>query len=575
MGIPTYFRSILKENINIVECANKNKESIDALFFDFNALIYTVFAKYEFTGELELIENIIREVEYIVKHVVKPSHTLYIAIDGTAPRAKMVQQRSRRYKSVMLDKILKEKGKITRWNPSNNICPGTRFMKLFHDKLLESMNRFKGVQKIYYDGCYRPGEGEHKILPHLRQMKMENPEMKVVIFSPDNDILSLSMLSGKKHVKILRYMDIYCLDILKKKDKSLEKYESKIHEAPMIYIDMDNFWNNFSKTMSGSNPENTLLDYNFLLSMVGNDFVPSLPFMKIRSGGLEFLLKMYNDIKKEKKDMYLILVHPSQKSFSIHLDFFKEIIRRLSIREDTEMKKIYQMFQTDIKETPLRDYENKKEYEIHEAKCSHLYLFDKENPFYEEYKQDFEKINYNLPKSDWKFQFYQHFCSFDKQNYNQQRTKLVHNYLESLQFTLKYYNQSCPSWTWHYRYRVPPLFSDVYSVLEKQHFDMNRISFPLGKPFTPIEQLFLILPIDSFHLLPSKCYSILTKYKKYYPLECRVDAAIGLKFIYSEAILPEFDCFLNFLSDIRQMEVKLTNIERDRFKNINQVYKFT
>ena len=192
MGIPTYFRSILKENTGIVDCANNSKESVDCLYMDFNALIYNVFAKKTFNGEIDLIENVIEELKVICNQVIRPKDLIYIAVDGTAPRAKMVQQRSRRYKSVMMEKKLQEMGKHSSWNPSNNICPGTKFMALFNKMMLESIgkNEFR-TKTVYFDGSFRPGEGEHKILPHLRKMASEAPHKKVVVFSPDNDILSL------------------------------------------------------------------------------------------------------------------------------------------------------------------------------------------------------------------------------------------------------------------------------------------------------------------------------------------------------------------------------------------------
>ena len=60
----------------------------------------------------------------------------------------------------------------------------------------------------------------------------------------------------------------------------------------------------------------------------------------------------------------------------------------------------------------------------------------------------------------------------------------------------------------------------------------------------------------------------------YFPTEFRIDAAIGLKYIYSEAILPEFECFLNLLADIRQQEKQLTPVEKKRFQNVSKIYKF-
>lgn len=65
-----------------------------------------------------------------------------------------------------------------------------------------------------------------------------------------------------------------------------------------------------------------LNDYNFLLFMVGNDFVPSLPFLKIRSGGLDLLIKIYNQVRPQIQD-YLIDYDPmTQKIPKIHKEFF-------------------------------------------------------------------------------------------------------------------------------------------------------------------------------------------------------------------------------------------------------------
>ena len=130
---------------------------------------------------------------------------------------------------------------------------------------------------------------------------------------------------------------------------------------------------------------------------------------------------------------------------------------------------------------------------------------------------------------------------------------MVKNYLSSLIFTLYYYNESCPSYSWYYEYRVPPLFSDIYTILDKHHFDINTIQFSKGEPFTPFQQLCLILPRQSRNILPKEYQFIFNEYENYYPETFKIDAFMGLKYIYSEAILPESNC-VEMLKKIQDIE---------------------
>ena len=112
-----------------------------------------------------MINNIIDKIK-VICNLVKPKKALYIAVDGTAPRSKIVQQRSRRYKSLQIDEYkaeLKKKFNIktskNNFNPSNNACPGTKFMLDLDKKILEkSKSDFFGVPKVIYDNFLRPGE---------------------------------------------------------------------------------------------------------------------------------------------------------------------------------------------------------------------------------------------------------------------------------------------------------------------------------------------------------------------------------------------------------------------------------
>lgn len=82
------------------------------------------------------------EEHQVLFRIIKPEKVFFMAVDGVAPRAKMNQQRGRRFRSAKEaeDNIRKaiEKGQILpkeeRFD-SNCITPGTPFMVRLHEQL--------------------------------------------------------------------------------------------------------------------------------------------------------------------------------------------------------------------------------------------------------------------------------------------------------------------------------------------------------------------------------------------------------------------------------------------------------
>ncbi|GAB1226697.1 hypothetical protein ENUP19_0302G0008 [Entamoeba nuttalli] len=116
MGVPSFFRW-LKQRFPkiIVDCKPSSQEKYgdlnepnasgveyDNFYIDMNGLIHPCFHPQDRQSP-EKIEDMMvlltRYLDYIID-IVRPRKLLYLAVDGVAPRAKMNQQRSRRFKSA-------------------------------------------------------------------------------------------------------------------------------------------------------------------------------------------------------------------------------------------------------------------------------------------------------------------------------------------------------------------------------------------------------------------------------------------------------------------------------------------
>eukprot|EP01090_Pellita_catalonica_P013737 TRINITY_DN3328_c0_g2_i1.p1 TRINITY_DN3328_c0_g2~~TRINITY_DN3328_c0_g2_i1.p1 ORF type:complete len:314 (-),score=34.81 TRINITY_DN3328_c0_g2_i1:486-1295(-) len=152
-----------------------------------------------------------------------------MAIDGVAPRAKMNQQRSRRFKSISEAQDAKEQKarareellKLGKELPeeksshfdSNVITPGTHFMKRVADGLrwyvserLNSDAGWKDVKIILSDATV-PGEGEHKIMEYIRLHRAQSdyePNVTHCIYGADADLIMLAIATHEPHFYILR-----------------------------------------------------------------------------------------------------------------------------------------------------------------------------------------------------------------------------------------------------------------------------------------------------------------------------------------------------------------------------------
>ena len=605
MGVPSLFISLVrnKSYAGILSAIEPGKTICDYLLLDFNALVYDAYARVsramkgqkmnKTTTEGHIITELIEHLRHLISEVVQPKKCTYFAVDGPAPRAKMIQQRSRRYRgyqskmyvNALKDRLGLEKDEI--WDASANIAPGTVFMQKMTEEL-EKVMKEKGFSKhnekmeVILSSSNVPGEAEHKIMPILRNLMKNSKTADDVIYvdSKDADLIVLTTMTHKNNVHIIRR-------VAGENDKDIKSaYEGK----EFIQFNIDalraGWQDDLKKSSSGDvNAIRMLNDYNFLTFIVGNDFVPALSYMRVKRDGLKVLKTIYNEVKT-RHTHYLVDYDPMDPSAMPRLNhaFLKDVFVELAKREDKGMKEEYRMVKRlmggykDQRRTEKED--GLSPYDLEMSRYEHLEVCSSDHPLYGDYQEEFRKIDYDGPKEVWREKFYEYYLGVTKENleeYNAKRVELAMNYLEALVFNLRYYFKGEPSWTWHYRFRTAPLPSDVVYVLKNVLTDVNTIEFEKGIPFTPFQQLMLILPPQNAELVPEALRPVMSDLElgcvQYYPTGFRMDVTVGIKTIYSEAILPEIETE-HLIDVVKKREEMMTESEKKRNEVKNKVMKF-
>lgn len=534
MGIPSYFSYIVKNHMNIIKRLQKKTMIINNLYMDCNSIIYDAVRNIDFSKLTEsenntIAKNVIQKIEeYIL--LIEPDNTVMIAFDGVAPVAKLEQQRNRRYKSVYQTEISRSifKKQITQspWN-TTAITPGTVFMSELNTTILNHFSNSAalskyGIQNMIVSTSDEPGEGEHKIFSYIRNNE-ENKQGTSVVYGLDADLIMLSI----NHLPVCPNLYLFreTPEFIKTIDSSLEPNETYLLDIPLltniITLDMNN--NETMKCDSESMDEgqhkiiNRVYDYIFLCFFLGNDFMPHFPAINIRTGGVNKMLNAYkatigktNHVLTDGKTIYwkhvrtLVSFLAEQEE-----DFIKEETKLRNKREKVFLPS----------ETPEQKY----------AKFEAI-------PTYE---RELEKY-INPYKDEWQTRYYK--CLLKMEDGDDERKKQISlNYLEGLEWTMKYYTSGCPDWKWCYKHHYPPLLQDLVKYIP--YFDTQFIKPNLrAEPVTQLVQLCYVLPRQSLSFLPQSLYkTLIEEHEEWYPIDSEFVWAYSKYFWESHVDLPEID----------------------------------
>lgn len=474
MGIPSYYKKLADRVKGLISKSYQGKAS--SLFFDFNCLIYHVARRPNSTlppypgleghqeWESMLLQDIVKYITKVWQAVGQPPE-VFLAVDGVVPMAKIKQQRLRRFKSVWLTEEEKKEGlrdNKPSWD-TNCITPGTAFMK----KLTTTLQGLCSKHVHWtVSGADEPGEGEHKIMRKLRSREPSTEPL--LVYGLDADLILLTMLNAQSPAYLLRE-------------------ESAMGEVVLNQFGEEDFTFFSVDVLKQTLPPNVdIVNYIASMSLLGNDFLPHSLTMKIKEDGHDRLLKSLqtHTIIEQKDNLYT--VNP------------EGLLSLLSEWSDEEERRMLQAFK---KKVQMRG-------RVQQTLDSKPLEWLVESPLISKTTEGWKL------EPSWKDVYTKEWLNCEGK---QDMRRLCREYMYGLQWVVDYYTGQRPvNMTWCFPRLLPPLWCHLVEYLQRKEEILQ--THQGVDPILPHEQLAMVLPFESWHLIEDKSLrSLPSRLPQYWP----------------------------------------------------------
>jgi 5'-3' exoribonuclease 1 len=369
---------------------------------------------------------------------------------------------------------------------------------------------------VIFSGHDIPGEGEHKIMQHIRSMKEQphyQPNTRHCIYGQDADLIMLGLVTHEPHFTILR--EIIDFSFGRSSANTLKEVKKFTKESDFQLLHLSVLREYLAMTFC-SDPvvnydlERCLDDFVFLTFLVGNDFLPHMPTLDIGDGAFDLLFTLYTDQRTTWPSDNPYLTHDGEICDPHRLEGFLAAVGAVETdiliqkeKDDAEYVKKKRKWDKRDGRAPSGPTDEELAAREEAAQQDFLTMVEQmlekiklSDPKDKPYVEGWQPIT-QAGEKDFKGRYY-----FEKMKMTpldkQAHWELRKSYMEGLIWCLAYYYKGCISWGWFYPYHYGPMLSDLLDVPRM----FEEIKFEIGTPLTPFQQLMGCLPPASAELVP-------------------------------------------------------------------------
>lgn len=496
MGVPYLFKWI---EDNFSKIFLKKFPKVHSFYIDVNCIFHDIMNKMNeqrVVSKATYFAAVVEYIEVLVKEV-QPEALVYIAVDGVVPAAKMKQQRFRRYKAAQ-------------GTPSDaafqniELSPQMPLMVELEAYLSNNLLLKHSNLQMILSSSAECGEGEHKILAHIRANAASGSN--ICIYGTDGDWLLLTLpLCGPDNT----LSNIYIL---------------KDHFESQYYIDIQ-CWRAILEKKFGvvSDVLGCMRDVLLLSFLFGNDFVPSfyclsLRFRKDKYQAMHVLSAAYKQIACNIVENDCINY---EALFKLLYELQKVENELIDAKVDMEVQYVRHI---------LTEY----------RKCPP----EKKAAYREEFILPFRRTITNSSLTQpyiYRFRYYQHHLK-TKCHLDWMKLDLCRDYLLALDWNFQYYRGNLLDWHYMYPHSIAPFIDDLY----RAHRARVEANWQPRNLLTTDIQLLYIIPKSK---LPPNLRPIANRphMVKYFPSNLRIATTDRVRVweCECEMLLPDVNDFID------------------------------